>query len=205
MDPSKKRMIIFGVVAVALLAYLYFPTEEDSFSDGAGEAAEGQESSGILGFFSSLFGLADETTLPAAAPAPPPRPAPTPTPTDVSEPERADFETVFSEKREVIPEVPFLINEQVWVALDKMDTWYADPRSVDQETLTSYLMHRKLWVRLAALQFVMATKIQDEAWLDPLQRQLLRGEHPSQARRFLRRVESIDPELYFRMYTYLRL
>lgn len=205
MDPSKKRLVIYCVLAVVLLAYLYYPSEEDTFYGGGGEAAEGLGNSGAFGLFKEFSEPVEEPVSLAAAPSPPP-PAPTPPPSDVTESERVDYEAVFSEKSEVVPEAPpYRINEHVWVILGKIDTWYADPSSIDQETLWSYLMHRKLWVRLAALQFVMVTKIQNEAWLGPLRRQFLRNEHPSQARRFLRRVESIDPEAYFRMRTFLKL
>jgi hypothetical protein len=204
MDPAKKRMALYSAGAVVLLAYLYWP-ESDSFEDPS------QTQSGFLSSLSSLFGSVEEpigltgAELPPGAPPPAPPLPPTPAPSDLTGAEQLDFEKVFSEDTEPILEVPYLVNEPVWLALENIETWYADPRSVDAESLISYLKHRKLWVRLTALHFVLSTKVHEESWLEPVRRQLLRDEHPSQARRFLQRVGSYDPETYFRIRTYLKL
>ena len=101
-----------------------------------------------------------------------------------------------------------LLNEPVWKALDRITGWHSQPSAVKSEHIYSYFNHRKLWVRLAALQFVCAhpnVLAQNSLLIDTLRDKFVRGEHPSQVRRFLERARAADISLYQKMKEILRV
>jgi hypothetical protein len=199
LTPSQKRMIVyFGLVLVALV-WLYYPE---------GEAPQTEyESSSQAGFFSEgldfvryLFGLdplgsSEMAPLPAAIPiqTPPPKPS------DLSAAEIEKFRLAFAPLLSRLKVVPNMVTEPAWVALDKIEAWYSVPASVSENHVFSYLQHERLWVRLAALQFALSTERDFLPLIDETRHQIIRGERISQAKRFLKRAERVNPETFYKM------
>lgn len=101
---------------------------------------------------------------------------------------------------------PALVAEPTWRVLDRIATWYSQPSAVSGEMILSYLSHGKLWARLATLQFMLANPevlTTHGGLLDIAREGLVRGEHPSQVRRFLERARAVDLVLYQKMKEFL--
>jgi hypothetical protein len=103
--------------------------------------------------------------------------------------------------------LPNLVAEPAWKALQRIEDWYGQPEEPTTEQILSYFSHEKLWVRLATLQFVLAHEsvhATNGFLIDSMSSRFVRGEHPSQVRRFLERARSKDLALYNKMAALLR-
>ncbi len=199
-DSSQKRMVLYIVAGLSVVAYLYFPSGESGGNNEPGLMDS------VMGFF-SFSSAGDEVSF-SPPPSPedmtPPRPPPPPE-SDVSEEEFEDFRAAFGGALVRVEAVPQLMAEPPWVAMEKIDTWYAVPETVEMKALHSYLSHNKLWVRLSALQFALSTDVLEPGVLRELKDQFIRQEHISQVHRFLKRAEALDPAVFYKMTEFLAL
>ncbi len=198
MPPEKRKAVIAATVVAVVLAGVLFLTEMGNELTGSVPS--------MLGFGGSEAEMQlSEQTLPP----PPPPPAPEEA-KEESMSEEAESLALALESGSVslMETIPGMQREPAWKALDRIAGWYAQPKSAKKEQVYSYLEHDKLWVRLAALQFLSAHVELYAAHADLIKatsNQLVRSEHPSQVRRFLKRAESIDLEVLARMKKVLNL
>ncbi len=198
LPPEKRKAAIAAAVVAVALAGILFLTDMGKV---------------LTGSVSSMLGLggsdADQQMTAQTMPPPPPPAAPAEA-KDEPMSEEAESLALALESGSVslVEAVPGMQREPAWKALDRIAAWYAQPKSVKKEQVYSYLLHDKLWVRLAALQFLLAHVDLYAANADIIKatsHQLVRSEHPSQVRRFLKRAESIDLEVLSRMKKVLNL
>lgn len=215
LEQKKREQILIGVLAVVGLAVFFLP-------DGSQDApvspvapsplASMDESSDSFGFDSFFAFILGEEPSPPVMPLPPvpdsalesSRQKPPPE-TDLTQAEVDSFLLAFESEVVNVKKLKPLLSRPVWEAMEEIETWYAAPEGVEQSRLYSYLHHRKLWVRLTALQFALGEGIIEDALLSEARRQIIQGERHSQVRRFLQRVAAVDPELHFEMLSFLGL
>lgn len=198
MPPEKRKAVIVATVVAVALAGILFLTDIGK---------------GLTGSVSSMLGFGGpEAELQMNAetmPPPPPPPAPEEAKDESMSEEAASLALALeSGSVSLMETIPGMQREPAWKALDRIAGWYAQPKSAKKEQVYSYLEHDKLWVRLAALQFLSAHVELYAAHADIIKatsNQLVRSEHPSQVRRFLKRAESIDIEVLGRMKKVLNL
>lgn len=200
LTPQKRKSAFVALaVALALTGVLFLTDMGKELMDSA---------SSMLGVGSAQPDpMATSQTLPPPAPPLPPRKE-APTKEPVNEDAAALARALQLDPASLLEVLPGLQHEPAWKSLDKISDWYALPKSVTKESIYSYLRHDKLWVRLATLQFLAAHPelyAENGDIIQATADQLVRTEHSSQVRRFLKRAESIDLELLSRMKKSLRI
>ena len=83
-------------------------------------------------------------------------------------------------------------------ALAEIDTWSPVENGYNTEKLSIYLRYPKIWVRLSAFAFALKAHALTEKQEQKISRliALKSRENPGQVRRFLKRYERRDPELF---------
>ena len=219
LSDSQKRLILYFGVLVLALVWLYFPeSQPDDAGSSPGSAAEvlggsasgaAQESDWLamgLATFRGLLGLEEEQvnqigSVPVAQPVP----TPAPPQSELTEREIARFEAAFEPTLSSLRVLPPLASQVPWLALERIESWYAAPEVVTGNELFTYLQHERLWVRLAALQFALSGDRDFSAVVNEAEHQIVRNEPRSQVRRFLKRAQQVNPEAFLRMKEVLKI
>ena len=94
-------------------------------------------------------------------------------------------------------------NDRVLDALDRLQSWQPVEGAYPESALHHYLVHKKLWVRMAALAFAAETKNYDASFLKSAGAEI-RAKYPrAQVQRYLKRLRAKNVELYAEVSSYL--